>query len=295
MEKFAEILNNETTYNRLMSRLNSNINSILRGDYIGNVATSFVAGLIAGDDDDLIVDLFEGALIVDETEVKTLILRNSIDSRPGEEMVIYLTPTDILGMNIKNSKTYIPDVYCAVFTNSSYDSKGNPTGEWFQIGDLYTGKAYGQRYTTGVNPGVLGVAADSIKPSTWISTANTYKVGESYSYNVAAGKNITDIINAANSSVTSSKSAKDELQSMLNEAAIISKGNYVGTGWDKFCATMDRLEEVYGIYSRNSSGEIITQVGPNGVENVVMSDGLSHAFMTVAIKELEYALIPFNS
>jgi hypothetical protein len=73
MAKFAEILNTESMCKRLMDRLNKNINSILRGDYIGNVATSLFAGIVAGDDDDLIVDLFDGALVVDDTEVKTLI------------------------------------------------------------------------------------------------------------------------------------------------------------------------------------------------------------------------------
>ena len=207
-------------------------------------------------------------------------------------MFIYLTPTDILGMKISNSKTYIPDVYCGVFTNSSYDASGNPTGEWYQIGDLYTGRALGQRYTTGINPNFLS-NADSIKPSTWISTQNTYKANDNYSYTVPADKQISDIINATNSSVSSTSSARNELQRLLNEAAVISKGNYAGTGWNKFCDIMDRMEDVYKVFTRNASGEIVTETDQNGNENVKIPDDVNHALMVTAIKELDYAILPF--
>ena len=199
LAQFEYILNDDNMYAQLMQKYDSNVSSGVRGDHVGNVATSLVAGIFT-DDDELIINLFEDKLVLGDVEVKTLIKEMNVDGKPGDEMVIFLTPTDIMGMKISNSRTYIPDVYCAVFTNSQY-SGGTPSGTWYQLGDLYSGKAYGLRYTTGLSPSSW-FNADCINPSTWVSTGDDLETSSDYAYTVAAGKSIDNIIQATNSSVT---------------------------------------------------------------------------------------------
>lgn len=282
LAQFKKILNTESSYNRLIKRYNSNVNSWLRADHIGNVATSLIAGIFT-DDDELIIDLFEGALMLGDTEVKTLIKRINVDGKTGNEMVIYLTPTNIMGMKIDNSRTYIPDVYCAAFTNSNYDSSGNPTGEWFQIGDLYNGKAQGLRYTTGTGPNSVS-NADCIKYNTWISTGQTIEVNDDYSYSVAADKDISSIIQAKNGAVSSIGSGNPStvLQNLLNDAAKVKVGNFTGTGWNQFNEIMTELNNVYHAYNDTGSG------------NLTVANNLTHAQTVSSIRLIEEALIPFR-
>ena len=282
LEQFENVLNTDSMYDSLMNKYNSNVSSGLRGDYVGNVATSLVAGWFT-DDDELIIDLFGDTLVLGETEVKTLIKKMNVDGKTGDEMVIFLTPTDILGMKISNSRTYIPDVYCAVFTNSQYAGDGTPEGTWYQIGDLYNGKAYGLRYTTGTNPSGW-FNADCINPGTWVSVEGSFEVNGEYSYSVAANKGIANIIQNTSNSISSATgvSASDALNSLFEDAERVKKGNFTGTGWNNFKTIMTELKDVYGVYTEDADG------------NIVMSDGLNHGQTVSAIRELDAALKPFR-
>lgn len=277
LAQFEQILNNSTSYQTLMNKYNSS-----QRDYIGNVATSLVAGWFT-DDDEVVLELFGDKLTLGETEVKTLIQEAEVDGKIGDEMVIYLTPTDIIGLGISNSRTYITDVYCAVFTNSEYDADGNPTGTWYQIGDLYNGRAYGQRYTTGINPNGW-FNADSIKPSTWVSVAGVYNASNDYSYSVVADRSISNVIQATNNSVLpTGQTANQVLADLLADAKLIMDGNFSGSGWTNFTKTMTTLKDVYRVYTEDSEG------------NYVIASDVTHAQSTTAIKVLADSLTPFQS
>ena len=74
-----------------------------------------------------------------EREMTTLIQQANIDGRSGDEMILYLTPFNFKGTQITSPNVRVP-VYAAVFTCTSYNSS-EPTGTWFQLGDIYEGSA----------------------------------------------------------------------------------------------------------------------------------------------------------
>lgn len=172
LDKFKEILNTPEDYKVLTDAMDAHSSGNTRS-YIGNV-------IDAGDTDSLIVEeLFEGELTLNingaDKEMTTIIKRENIDGNSntgdyydryswytvrGCEMVLYMT--DVVLSEV-SSGTRVT-VYAVVFT-CQQDSNGNPTGQWYQIGEMFKGTAQVVAYSGASGNG-------SFNTDTWRSETN---------------------------------------------------------------------------------------------------------------------------
>jgi len=172
LDKFGEILNTPEDYKTLTDSMDAHAAGNTRS-YIGNV-------IDAGDTDSLIVEgLFEGELTLningENKEMTTIIKRENIDGstrtgdsydyynfweRTGCEMVLYMTDVDLSTVSAGTRVT----VYAAVFT-CQQSSGGIPTGQWYQIGELFKGTAQVVAYSGASGNG-------SFNTDTWRSETN---------------------------------------------------------------------------------------------------------------------------
>ena len=160
LDKFKEILNTPAQYATLTGAMDGHSAGNQR-TYIGNVVGA------EGGDSATVEALFQGELTLningEDKPMTTLIKRENIDgsSRTGDtydryswwsvdgcEMVLYMTDVDLTGISYNTRVT----VYAAVFT-CQQDSSGNPTGQWYQIGELFKGTAPVVKYEGGSGTG----------------------------------------------------------------------------------------------------------------------------------------------
>lgn len=172
LEKFQEILNTPAMYKTLTDAMSAHPSGNQRS-YIGNVVG-------AEDEDSTTIEtLFEGELTLningEDKRMTTLVKRENIDgsNRTGDsyeryswytirgcEMVLYMTDVDLSTVSSGKKVT----VYAAVFT-CQQDSNGNPTGQWYQVGELFKGTAPVVAYEGGTGTG-------SFNTDSWRSDTN---------------------------------------------------------------------------------------------------------------------------
>ena len=280
LQKFTEILNDTSAgggYETLIDKIDDKYDGVnnWKANYIGNVVDSSSA------DTETVESLFEGELSLTlnnvQTNVTVLIKREDVDNNPntgdsytathrngsvtatGCEMTLYMT-TDKL-------QSGSPTIYAAVFTCNKNDD--GTYGNWYMIGDLYTGTATIVGYEGGQSTG-------SFDTGTWVSSAATYTVSSDYSYSVANRSTIQTITQAMDSR------ANSKLQSLLPTAKKLldgEYGSYAGQAMDVLQAAFEKAARCYTV---DSSG------------NITVNSNTSRSQLVPLIKELEAALVPFK-
>lgn len=184
LEKFKKILNDAEDYKTLSDEIAANYDGSRdwTATYIGNVVGT--EDYENNNDTAIVNDLFDGVLTLNingvDTSVTVIIKREEIDgnSSTGDtyyygtpsrgvadtEMTLYITAEDL---NSVNSGTHVT-VYAIVFTINQ-DASGNPTGEWYQVGEMYTGTAQVVGYIGGYNNG-------SFDTGTWRKTGTNQTI-----------------------------------------------------------------------------------------------------------------------
>ena len=230
--KFLDILNTQSTYETLVDVLDNKFDGRQEwtSNYVGNV------GSATSDDAMAVNTLFAGQLqliINGQTRPATVLIKHeNLDNNQntgddyvaknnsnggvfrgyGCEMTLYLT-TDPL--NKANGRA---PVYVSVFT-CDRDENGNIAGKWYLIGETYLGNANIVGYN-GESGGTGSFVTDN-----WVSDAGSYRVTDSYSYNVSAGQTIKTLVQTVDQRMIS------EFQRLLNDAkAMIEDITYAGTG-----------------------------------------------------------------
>ena len=174
--KFKEILNDATDYQTLIDQMNTSSLGRLDTSYIGNVvgATSndtLILKELFSEGDYSYLTLNIGGV---QKNITAMIKRENIDGNAstgdgsGREMTIYMTASDIGSSSVQ--------VFASVFTK-----EGN--GEWYQLGQMYEGKANTNNYSWGALGG-----KNSFHTGTWVSTVNYFNLG--------TGKTIEELIAA---------------------------------------------------------------------------------------------------
>ncbi len=253
VEKFANILNSPETYEKLYTRIDDKFSGAeWTSNFIGNVTDS------TSDDSATVNELFAGFLqmTIDGVDkpITVLIKHENVDGQTdtgddytavngnssftgyGCEFTLYMTTSDL------SDRTQKPPVYAAVFTCDR--NEDGSTGSWYLLGETYSGTATIVGYEGGEYSG-------SFDTGTWRSYAETYQITDNYSYNIAAGLTIKDIM------VIKDSLANQEAETLLNETKKILDDNiYAGTG-------MVELEEAYfaymgaaNLYTLNDDGTI---------------------------------------
>ncbi|MBQ8658419.1 MAG: hypothetical protein IJ506_04715 [Clostridia bacterium] len=176
--QFEQILNTDTSFNKLITQMESTSWDRLSNTYIGNVvgATSTDSAvlneLFTVDGKNYLTLNING----EETNVTALIKSENLDGNAstgdesGNEMTIYMTADDLTTMRYGSNAT----VYACVFTKVG-------DGEWYQIGQMYEGTATVCSYV-----GFWG--HDSFNTDNW-KTAVAY-------YGIAAGATIETVVAA---------------------------------------------------------------------------------------------------
>lgn len=194
VSQFSEVLNDSAKFDALVTEMDENKDGRFNDSFIGNVT-----GDEESVDSKTLAELFADALKIDtgngEFPVTIMIKRDNVDGNAktgiiytdywwdywaqpntkGGEFTIYMTADDV-------TKENPVTVYVAVFTIAQ-DAEGNPTGEWYQLGEMYVGQATTNNYQSGStnNP-------NSFDTGTWKST-------ESY-YGLGSGKTVEEIMTA---------------------------------------------------------------------------------------------------
>ena len=288
--KFLNILNTQSTYEQLLDVLDNKFDGRQEwtSNYVGNVQSS------TSEDSVAVNTLFAGQLQItvgkEQMDATVLIKHENLDGNTmtgddytavnssnggvfngyGCEMTLYLTidPLDDAG-------AYVP-VYVAVFT-CDRDENGNIVGDWYRIGDTYSGEANVVSYEGGNGTG-------SFVTDNWIALRESYSMVEgysydisgvayrldAYSYDIAAGVNIESIVMAHD------ERAVSIFQTLLNDAKKIIDGrDYAGTG-------IDIVEEVYaslsGYYTLDENG------------NPVANADLTRCQLSPVISDLYYVV-----
>ena len=239
-------------------------------DYIGNVASSLIGEAGTANEQAAIESLFGDTLKINtvnangETEthdVQVIIQRKNIYGTEEEELILYMTTVDIYSLEL-TSAAYVDNIYATVFVNDQN------TG-WFQIGDMYVGKAKAGRINTaGGSPSWL-FRADSFSPDTWISVASEYKVTDDYSYSISNSHDISTVVNME---------VETSAWELLNNLHSVAHGIQV----DNYAADAETKNAL--INARTNVGVFIASGIANANQPIVVS----------AIKQLQTAMAPFG-
>ncbi len=168
LDKFVRILNDPVDYKQLSDEIAANYDGsrAWTATYIGNVVGT--EDYENNNDTAIVNDLFDGVLTLNingvETNVTVIIKRESVDgkSTTGDtyyygnppigvadtEITLYVTAADLNSVDSGAKVT----VYAIVFTVNQ-DANGNPIGNWYQIGEMYTGSADVVGYIGGYSNG----------------------------------------------------------------------------------------------------------------------------------------------
>ncbi|MBR2354445.1 MAG: hypothetical protein IKA76_08100 [Clostridia bacterium] len=265
-EKFLNILNTMTTYERLVDALDNKFDGVQEwtSNYIGNVTGS------SSEDSMAVNTLFAGQLQItvgdEQMDATVLIKHENLDGNRltgddytathtnggvfhgyGCEMTLYLTIDPL-----NRAGAYVP-VYAVVFT-CDRDENGNMLSDWYRIGSTYAGTANVVTYDGGTGTG-------SFVTDNWIADAATYKLidgydytikGEryqlnAYSHRVANGVSIKTIVSAKDTNAVTT------LQTLLNDARrIMDNVEYAGIGIDLIKETYESLAPYYTVDASGS-------------------------------------------
>ena len=322
LELFLKILNTQEDYEKLTEDIDNKYSGYTgygnpeawRANYIGNVSANVdenSQSATAKADIATIKALFgEEGLTLDTgngaVNVTIMIKRENLDgdTRTGDsykavkdnrwgtdytttgtgcEMTLYMTADNL--DNSKDAGEYEEKdrarVYVAVFTctnDGSTDANGNTklTSEWYQIGDIYEGHANIVSYD-GDEAGTGSFVTDH-----WVSIASTYKVTDNYSYSIAAGLKISDLVqvkaNVQNGGDTSSAWA--ELTSLYETSRLVLGGAYGNFAGEAVTNLEEARAKAAAVIAKDTAGNgsVVTRVAA-----------------IPAIKELDAALKPFAS
>ena len=283
-EKFLNILNTNSTYLQLLDALDNKFDGSQEwtSNYIGNVTNA------SNEDSALVNQLFAGHLQItvgkDEYPATVLIKHENLDglyitgddytatntnnggtiTRTGCEMTLYLTvdPLDAAG-------EYVP-VYASVFT-CDRDANGNKTSDWYEIGSMYLGTAdvvtYDGQWGTG-----------SFVTDHWLAEAATYTPIEGYTYSVASGATIKNLVSIVD------PNAITAFQQLLNRAvAVIENPNYAGTG---IVAVENAYYEASQFYTLDASGKPVANSNTTRARLIPIMINLEHS-VKVAEEEIK--------
>ena len=271
--RFLEILNTQSTYNRLIDVLDDKFNGwdTWTANYVGNVAGATAE---AFSNDSLTVNsLFQNRLqmtIDGELREATVIIKHeNVDwdygtgdsyvaynseglsvSDSGCEMVLYLTID-----TLDEPWAYVP-VYAMVFTCDISWQTGERVSDWYRIGSTYIGKAEVSDYD-----GTVG-GTGSFRTTTWVSDVMEYEVIAGYSFEIQ-NYNTTDTYyldrfsyevdgyyNLHYTLETYNKEALSVLEQLIADAKrIIDNPSYAGEGIDGVRA---KYEKYYWLYAWNN-------------------------------------------
>lgn len=279
VQQFSDILNDTTDggrYETLIDKIDDKFDGYNEwtSNYIGNVDDSTSA------DYQTIAQLFEGKLQItvdgEEVDVTLIIKREDVDGNEntgdsftatanggsitltGCEMTLYIT-TDPL-----QQSGYRP-VDAIVFTCDRNDD--GTLGEWYVIGERYSGEASAVGYQG-------GDAVGSFDTGTWRSYAQTYTVVDGYSYSLSRNQSIKTVSTATHTA------ANTKLLALLREAkAIIDDNEAAGSG---MVALREKYEAAAKLYTVAADGTISL------VSGVTRSQAIPH------IKALDLALSAFG-
>lgn len=144
LDRFAEVLNNETDYRALTSAMDntSGLGGIFTG---GRVSDTYIGNVVDSDSEDtaalnaIFGENMELNIDGVNTPVTIMIKRENVDGNKntgdgdGNEMTLYITADPL-----DSSGKYVP-VYAVVYTKASGT-------EWYRIGELYKGTANVRSY-----------------------------------------------------------------------------------------------------------------------------------------------------
>ncbi len=185
-EQFEEIINTPISLSSLQSLMEANSGNTTTGGYVGNVAGSdsgdsaTINQLFTDENGNnmLKITTTDGS----ETEVTCIIKSQTvtIGGETKDAMVIYMTADEISG-SLFNPSTI--EVYALVYVPGT-------TKDWVPLGEMYLGTATSNNYE-----GSFFGAHNSFNTDTWETKAATYTLGgASYSYSLAAGLEISDVL-----------------------------------------------------------------------------------------------------
>ena len=256
-QKFLDILNTKSTYDQLIDALDNKFDGRQEwtSNYIGNVTGS------SSEDSVAVNTLFAGQLQItvgaEQMDATVMIKHENLDGNLktgddykavnssnggvfngyGCEMTLYLTIDPLT-----SAGRYVP-VYVVVFT-CDRDDAGNIVGEWYRIGNTYSGEANVVTYNGGNGTG-------SFVTDNWRADAATYSLIDGYSYTIDGATYNLDAYSynvADDASIKTIVSAKDAeavsaFQNLLSDAKrIIENQQYAGVG-------IDIVEETYEAFS----------------------------------------------
>ncbi|MBR7116181.1 MAG: hypothetical protein IKC87_00520 [Clostridia bacterium] len=292
--KFLNILNTQSTYEQLIDALDNKFDGRQEwtSNYIGNVNGSSSADSVA------VNTLFAGQLQItvgkENMDATVMIKHENLDGDTstgddytavnssnggvfrgyGCEMTLYLTVDPL-----EDAGEYVP-VYVVVYT-CDRDADGNRIGDWYRIGDTYSGTANVVTYDGGTGTG-------SFVTDNWIADASSYKLVDGYSFNIGGEEYILDEYYhtvASNVSIKNIVTQKDvnavnTLQTLINDAKrIVDNKSYAGTG-------IDIVEEALRATLMKFSGNYT--IDENG--GYVFDPDLTIAKITPAISDLYNAV-----
>ena len=238
LARFPEILNNPELYSQMTAAMEARNDGRQREDYIGNVVGA------SYDDTAAVEALFGDSLVLnidgEDKPITVMIKAENIDgntstgdsfgglwgaNQSGCELTLYMTADPLSNRNTD------PIIYALSFT------KDQGTGEWYQLGDVYIGTATIKGYTSLFNTGT-----GSFNTGNWEATAKTYKVTDNYSYSVANGTKISNIVTATDSAATA------ELRSLIQRAYdIVESGIYFDDNVEQLEALLTKYSGEYTV------------------------------------------------
>ena len=243
LDQFENILDNSETFTTLTTEINKNYDGsrAWTGTFIGNVKGSEEFG-----DNAVMNDLFANKLHLNidgqDVALTAIVKWEDVDGDPdtgqtytvgtgdnqkeykGAEMTLYLTNDALTG-----TQTSEP-VYAVVFT------KDAGSDEWYQLGEIYTGRADIVGYFGGYSGG-------SFDTGSWLSE-------ESY-YGVYWGATIQAIIQ---------RTANDtaELQDLVTQAHALHESDYTAESWAPLQTALDKADAAIGNYWSMTQSKIET-------------------------------------
>ncbi len=241
LSQFENILNNRVegqsnTYETLDTQMKNNTDNDRIGEngktYIGNVEDA------SDKDKEVLNKLFAGQLSLningEDMPVTILIKSQNVDGQAGNEMVIYMTTDDLVKSSTWRNEN--APVYVAAFKQVT---RNDGTTEWIRQGDMYLGEARITSYN-----GFMGNG--SFNTDTWeTDEARTYTVTSQYSYTVASGQSMANIMQVVDAN------ARNELARLILKASeILADGRYSGNA---LLDLVDSLETYQDYYNKECS------------------------------------------
>lgn len=289
--KFGDILNDTAPgggYETLIEKIDDKYNGAdWSANFIGNVVGAEGIGAIGQADTETINKLFGDQLTITidgvETNVTVLIKRENVDNNTqtgddyvvtngsstargtGCELTLYLT-TDTLS----RANASVP-VYAVVFTCNK--NEDGTLGEWYRIGELYTGTATVVGYIGNTATQNTG----SFDTGTWRSTYKTYQPVGEYSYTVTGSRTIQQITQATD------RNARNLLANQLVLAKDLLDGDYGFFAGEAVTALQEALDGAARCYTISNAGTI------------TVSSSATRSQVIPLLQNLEVALAPFDS